>query len=469
MKRETELRSRKSPTGTRDCDYTGKGEARRPFYSESARTETPLLRIRLIVDLNLINRATSRMLPERRPDVVREEVGMLPSSEIGHKLRQIRQARGKSLAVIAGLAGISPSYLSRLESGQRVLDRRSLIIALAKALEVAPSELTGTSFAAPREDGHDLALDAIRKTLLEVSLGQPGGAAQPADQLRARVMTMLRDQNNANSSTVGIALPSLIRDLHTTLDQRRDEPEVLALLALTHVQGTQAWLAAVGAPIDLSWHAVTLARQAAERLDKPIALGISGYGAALALLSAGSLDLANSTLTEIDLPTAETVDLQLAGSLALVSSLVAAARQDRSGRFAALDYATELAGRTGETNLLGFGFGPANVAVWRLQGALEVGEYAEAAAIAESVTPESLTVRAREAVYWREYGRSLAHLPKRRDSAVAMLRRAERISPEHVHRHPFTRDTLAELVQRSKRDATGREVRAIAFRAGLPI
>jgi transcriptional regulator with XRE-family HTH domain len=408
------------------------------------------------------------MLPERRPDVVREEVGMA-SSEIGHKLRQIRQARGKSLAVIAGLAGISSSYLSRLESGERVLDRRSLIIALAEALEVAPSELTGTSFAAPREDGHDLALDAVRKTLLEVSLGQPGGTAQPADQLRARVMTMLRDQNDADSTTVGIALPALIRDLHTTLDEHRDEPEVLLLLALTHVQGTQAWLAAVGAPIDLSWHAVTLARQAAERLDEPTGLGISGYGAALALLSGGALELASRTLTEITLPTLDTVGLQLAGSVALVSSLVAAARQDRSGRSSALDYAAELADRTGETNLLGFGFGPANVAVWRLQGALEVGEYVEAAEIAESVAPEALTVRAREAVYWREYGRSLAHLPKRRDAAVAMLRRAERISPEHVHRHPFTRDTLAELVRRSKRDAAGREVRAMAFRAGLPV
>lgn len=393
----------------------------------------------------------------------------MPSSEIGHKLRQIRQARGKSLAVIAGLAGISPSYLSRLESGERVLDRRSLIIALAEALEVAPNELTGTSFTAPREDGHDLALDSVRKTLLEVSLGQPGGAAQPAAQLRARVTAMLRDQNDANSTTVGFALPALIRDLHTSLAEGREQPEVLALLALTHIQGTQAWLAVVGAPIDLSWHAVTLARQAAERLGEPIALGISGYGAALALLGGGALDLASRTLTEINLPTADTVGLQLAGSVALVSSLVAAAQQDQSGRAAALDYAADLADRTGETNLLGFGFGPANVAVWRLQGALETGEYAEAATIAESVTPEALTVRAREAVYWREYGRALAHLPKRRDAAVTMLRRAERISPEHVHRHPFTRDTLAELVRRSKRDAVGREVRAMAFRAGLPV
>lgn len=34
---------------------------------------------------------------------------------IGRRLRQIRNARGKSLVVIAGLAGISKSHLSRIE------------------------------------------------------------------------------------------------------------------------------------------------------------------------------------------------------------------------------------------------------------------------------------------------------------------------------------------------------------------
>ena len=119
--------------------------------------------------------------------------------------------------------------------------------------------------------------------------------------------------------------------------------------------------------------------------------------------------------------------------------------------------------------MLGFGFGPSNVGVWRMQGALEAGEYAEAATIAETVSPDALTVRARQAVYWREYGRALARLPKQRDTAVMMLRKAERISPEHVHRHPFTKSMLAELLSRAKRDAVGRELRGLAYRSGLPV
>ncbi|MGH3984360.1 MAG: helix-turn-helix domain-containing protein [Pseudonocardiaceae bacterium] len=93
---------------------------------------------------------------------------------IGRRLRQIRHARRKSLRVVAGLAGISASYLSRLESGQRALDRRSLIIALANALEVAPTELTETTLPASSEPGTDLARDAIRLALARGRHGTPG-------------------------------------------------------------------------------------------------------------------------------------------------------------------------------------------------------------------------------------------------------------------------------------------------------
>lgn len=62
---------------------------------------------------------------------------------IGARLRQIRYRPDKSLRVVAGLAGMSKSHLSELERGESALDRQSEIVALANALQVAPSELTG--------------------------------------------------------------------------------------------------------------------------------------------------------------------------------------------------------------------------------------------------------------------------------------------------------------------------------------
>jgi hypothetical protein len=71
---------------------------------------------------------------------------------IGRRIRRIRNARDKSLRVIAGLAGMSTSTLHRIEHGQRDLTI-SEIVALASALEIAPSKLIRLPILAPA-NGH---------------------------------------------------------------------------------------------------------------------------------------------------------------------------------------------------------------------------------------------------------------------------------------------------------------------------
>lgn len=299
-------------------------------------------------------------------------------------------------------------------------------------------------------------------------MGEARGDVQPAEQLRARVGALVAAQNDCRSVDVGRTLPALIRDLHTTLAAGRQEAEVLRLVTLAHMQGTQAFLATVGASQDLAWQAAGLTRQAAQQLEEPLWLGVSAFGTSMGLLAAGAFDLATQAASTVKLPMTSTEELQLAGMLTLAQSLSAAARHEPAQRSAALEHAADLAHNTGETNLLGFGFGPSNVRTWRMQCALESGEYAQAAALAEQVDPQALTVRARQAIYYREYGRALAKLPRQHDKAVVMLRMAEQIAPEQVQRNVFARSTLAELVSRARRDAVGRELRGMAYRAGLP-
>lgn len=388
-------------------------------------------------------------------------------SDVGRKLRQIRHARGKSLAVVAGLAGISTSYLSRLESGKRALDRRSLIVALAEALEVAPTEITTVAPATPRQPAEDRSLGPVRLALLAVSMDEPRGTVRTIEELDARVRELLDGQRDCDYASVGAALPALIHDLHTSLAAGSHDHQILRLIVMTHIQGSQAWLADMGANLDLAWQACTLAKQAAERLDEPTYRAVSGFGLAFGLIGAGGFDSADEILSAVDPGTATSVDMQVSGMLTLTRSLVAAASGDTTHRHAALDHAVDLAGHTGEGDALWFGFGPSNVGVWRMSVALEAGEPAEAARIAATVNPGALPSPTRRSTYWREYGRALAHLPKRLDDAVVMLRKAERISPTRVYRHPFTRSVLAELLARSRDDAIGRELRGMAYRAGL--
>ncbi|WP_054056069.1 helix-turn-helix domain-containing protein [Alloactinosynnema sp. L-07] len=385
--------------------------------------------------------------------------------EIGYRLREIRHARRKSLEVVAGLAGISPSYLSRLESGKRALDRRSLIVALATALDVAPTEITTVALAAPGDVEEERSLGPVRTALQAASYGEAMGQVRPLDELRDRVASVLDDQQSCEFALVGAALPGLINDLYTTLVTGTGDQAILRLLVLTQVQGTQGWLGDIGASLDLAWQASILAKRASDRLDEPLYRAVSGFGTAFGLIGAGGFDLAERVLADADPGRGGPAEMQAGGMLALAGSLVAAAKgEDVDAR---LDYAADLALHVGDGNEFWFGFGPSNVGVWRMAVALESGRHEDAIHIAEQLDPAALRSPTRRSAYWRDYGRALAKIPSRRADAVMMLRAAERISPARIHRHPFTRAAIGELLAHARDDAIGREIRAMAYRAGV--
>jgi hypothetical protein len=89
--------------------------------------------------------------------------------------------------------------------------------------------------------------------------------------------------------------------------------------------------------------------------------------------------------------------------LALSESLVAAADKRPGDMQAALEHAAELAQHTGEGNAYWMGFGPTNVGLWRMAGALEIGGHERAVAIAEGLRPEVRPNRPRQAAYWLDY------------------------------------------------------------------
>jgi transcriptional regulator with XRE-family HTH domain len=391
-----------------------------------------------------------------------------PDPEVGQRLRRLRASRGKSLAVIAGLAGISTSYLSLLERGERALDRRSLIVALANALEIAPSEITALPVPAPANGDTDRAIDAVSQALLAVHFDDPDGQVLPVDVLRIRVRDLLDSYRTCQLKKVGAALPGLIQDVHTSIAAGRDVAGLLDLATQLHTQGTNGWLRVMGGNMELRSLATLAGRRAAQCRDQPVMLGLAAFGEALLMLAAGRFGLARTRLNSVTVPTSSQDGMELAGMLTLCGSLVAAADQRPADVEAAFGEATELAEHTGEGNAYWLGFGPTNVGFWRVAAALESGDYERAVAVADGL-PRVHPNRSKLVVHWLEYGRALAHLPKRRDDAVMMLRRAERISPEHVHRHVFTRSVIAELLTHAKRDAIGQELRGMAWRAGLPV
>jgi transcriptional regulator with XRE-family HTH domain len=388
---------------------------------------------------------------------------------IGRRLRQIRHARRKSLRVIAGLAGLSEATLSRIENGLRALDRHSEIVALADALQIAPSELTRLWLPASTNGDADSAEDALRLALMAVDRQRPGGQVLPVDALRTRVGALVAAQGRCDQpGEVGARLPTLIRDLYSSIEAGRDVAELLDLAILLHTQVTVAWLRVLGASSDLRWQAATLAHNAAAEREEPTALGVALWGGLYVMIGAGAFDLALAELDSVTVPTTTPESMQVAGTLALCRSLLAAVDSRPGDVEAPFQQARELAERTGEGKAFGMSFGPTNVGLWRMYGQLDVKDYEQAVRVGESLHPAHLPHLV-QADYWVNFGRALARVRGRRDEAIAAFRRAEGISPHRLYRDAFATDVIAELLARCRQDAVGRELRGMAYRAGLPL
>src|ERR1017187_5726763 len=116
-----------------------------------------------------------------------ERMSPSPEVRIGERLRFYRQAKGKTQAVVAGLAGVTEDYLSQIERGLKT-PTIALLHRFSKLLGVRISELLGES-AAEHSEAAIPAGNAVQRALVAHD-GEPG-AIDPADLagLQARVET----------------------------------------------------------------------------------------------------------------------------------------------------------------------------------------------------------------------------------------------------------------------------------------
>jgi hypothetical protein len=174
------------------------------------------------------------------------------------------------------------------------LDSISEIVALADALQIAPSELMRLPVPAPANGETDSAINAVFLALMAARRSRPGGQVVPVKVLRTRVMATVDAHCRCDrGGEVGAALPSLIRDLHTSIAAARDVAELLDLAVLLHSNATVGWLRVVGpASIELREMAAELAFRAAEQRDTPEARGLAMWGGLYTMVTAGAVDLA---------------------------------------------------------------------------------------------------------------------------------------------------------------------------------
>ncbi|WP_301312729.1 helix-turn-helix domain-containing protein [Promicromonospora umidemergens] len=382
----------------------------------------------------------------------------------GERIRVLRERRGLSRAVLAGLVGRSPDWLKKIETGTRDLTSITHLVRLANALRVPDvAMLTGGDLSIPARDvgkfSHGAVPD-IRAAMHSVSFVGPValGAVGP-DVLRGRVDGAWRLwHTSAHQRTeVGTQLPALIRDAHGCIKAHHGKERRAAHAATADLYRlVQRLLAHISEP-ELYWLALDRGRSHSEEADDPVALALAAWSTAIGQRAGGFTDEAVLTdeagmaLLRDRLEGGSAEVLGVYGALQLQAA-ISTGLDGRSGD--AERYLAE-ADRTAQRLPAGYthmasAFDASNVAIHGVGVGVGLLTPSEALRRSESIDLERIGSLERRSRLLLDI--ASGHQQKRETAAaVQYLGQAYRVSPEGVRYVPTARSLAVQLA----RSATG--------------
>lgn len=398
---------------------------------------------------------------------------------IGANLRRIRKGQGISLDVLAGTSGLSKSFLSRVERGERTLDRRSHLNALAKALQCSLGDLVGQPFPAVgrTQDITHAAVPALRRVLHAAAIGYVDEHAQPRPvaELAAAAGDLWDMRRRCDYAGVARILPGLVEALQVHVARGDDTRQALRLLV--EVTSAAAFSLRALGYADLAWTAAEQCHAAAAALGDPFAIGFADFTRAQASsLGPGydaALHLAEEAADQLrPYLTGDTEEERVYGTLLLTAAWAAAATRNYDQVDTYVTEAVELGARTGDADPAGDPwqtyFGPANTRIWEMSIAVEAGDGGRAAELADAVDLSVIDSKSRQAAFWTELGRGLAQEPGRETDAAEAFLRADHVAPQRVRSNALVRQAVGTMLDRVTQRAAGRKLSALASRMDAP-
>jgi len=234
----------------------------------------------------------------------------------------------------------------------------------------------------------------------------------------------------------------------------------------TTYQACSAALTKLGEP-EAAWIAADRAMAAAERAGNAMLVAAGAFRLVFVFLTARHYDQAEETArTAADAlePLADQGDPQamsLWGALTLQRAVTASRVNDPDAAYRQLERARQIADRLGEgRNDYNTEFGPANVGLYEIAVAVELGDAGRAVRTAATVDTTGLSAE-RRARMLIDVAR--AHAQRRQvTEAVMALRQAEDITPEQVRTHGAVRQLVSDLL--TMQDPPSSELRDLASR-----
>lgn len=393
---------------------------------------------------------------------------------VGERVRFYRQARRKTQAVVAGLAGVTEDYLSQIERGLKT-PSTALMHRLARALGVPTSVLFGESPADAATPGHPLSA-AINTAL--ASHGTAGnGAAPDLSLLRDRVDTAWASWQASQHrySQTGPLLPGLISDVETATRavrrsddsaQRREAHRIAADLYFL----LRTFTKRIGRT-DLSLLVADRGLRAAEDADDPLRIAAARWNLGQVLLTTGEPEVAEEVTVKAAEeirpgPDGDRARAALYGALWLVAAIAAARSGDAwTARERLRQHARPAAAQAGEGNVLWAVFGPVNVGLHAVSIEMETGEASEALRLADDIDVSSCPSVERRATFALDLARCY---DQRHDDAGVLLYllSAEQESSEDLRYNLLARDLVRGLLRRA-RPSLAPKIRDLAQRIDL--
>ena len=390
---------------------------------------------------------------------------------IGERIAYYRNKRGLSQAVLAGMVGLSVSWLSQLERGERNADKLSVLLPMARALRVDLATLVGEPVDFTPRAGPTLnAIDRIRAAMTDY-LPPDDDQAVDLETLRSVALEVVGLYQAAEYDKAASLMPTTVETVDTAVatTEGDDHQQALAIAALTN-QIAAALFSRTG-QTDLGWVAADRSIHAAQQADDIELVTAGIYRLGQIMLRAGQNEeayrLADTSLQaveDVDTPSAQS----LHGSLLLTAAIAASRLDDRREATKLLSRAQQIAeGLGGDRNDHWTAFGPTNVQIHATSAAVNLGDPSDVIIQGEQVETDNLPdeLRGRRSQVYIDM--AWAYSQHRNDTAAVLsLMEAERLAPQAVRFNPRARDLIQTALHRSRKN-TIPGLDGLAERAGV--
>jgi transcriptional regulator with XRE-family HTH domain len=409
----------------------------------------------------------------------------LAGKRTGERIQILRERKGLTRPVLAGLVGMSASWLKGIERGTRMPPRLPLLVKLAEALAVGDvAVLAGTdmnlggasvpvgSFTRIPHDSVPAIREAVRDPLLvlPVGSGPPDIAA-----LASRTADAWRiwHQSAEHRTDVGRVLPRLVADARTAARTAQGEDKRAANAVLADVYALVQHEIVWASETELTWTAADRAMSAAQDADQPLALAGAAWTLGMVQRSAGDTDAAlaladgAAALLEPRLEGGTDELRAMYGALRLHAAITAARAGREGDAWRHWDAANTAAGRLGAYFHPWTMFGTANVKLHAVSISADLSRSGEAHGHADQIDPEEIPSRERRGRLGVEVARAY-HQRHDYSATLHWLEQAYATSHDSVQYSPTARQMTADTVDHGG-PLISRRARSLAGSIGLPV